>query len=183
MKSNMTKAVFLDRDGTINPDKNYLYRIEDWEFIPGSVEGMKLLFDKDYKLVIVTNQAGIGKGYYRKEDMEKLHNYVISLLKEKNIEIAGIYFCPHDPAENCNCRKPGTAMTEQSIRELNINISESYCVGDKTCDIKMGKDTGCKTILVKTGKGGQDGEYKVEPDFIVEDLLEAAKLIVRGGKK
>jgi D-glycero-D-manno-heptose 1,7-bisphosphate phosphatase len=173
----MNRAVFLDRDGTINLDKDYVHKIEDWEFIPLSVEALKLLHDKGYKLFIITNQSGIGRGYYAERDMDILHNYFINLLKEKNIEITGIYFCPHHPKDYCNCRKPGTALIEKAIKDFYINISESYCIGDKTCDIKMGSDSGCKTILLHTGKGGKDGEYEVIPDFIVKDLYEAAKLI------
>ncbi len=174
----MSGAIFLDRDGTINIDKNYVYKIEDWEFLPNAIEGLRELSLKGYKLVIITNQSGIGRGYYTCHDMEKLHHHVISLLKKNSIAIAGIYYCPHEPSDNCRCRKPETELLKKAATELNINIEESYFIGDKTCDIKMGKDGGCKTIMVKTGKGGKDGEYNVLPDFIVSDLYEAAKLIV-----
>ena len=176
----MTGAIFLDRDGTINIDKNYVHKTEDWEFLPHAIEGLQVLSLKGYKLVIITNQSGIGRGYYTRYDMEKLHNYVISLLKEKNIDIAGIYYCPHIPSDNCSCRKPETELLKKAATDLNINIAESYFIGDKTCDIKMGRDGGCKTIMVQTGKGGKDGEYEVVPDFIVSDLYEAARLIVKG---
>ena len=182
----MNKAVLLDRDGTINLDKDYVYKIEDWEFIPRSVEGLKMLFDAGYKLVFVTNQSGIGRGYYKEEDMEKLHKYVLTCLKEKGIEVAGIYFCPHHPAAGkgkykmkCACRKPGTLMAEKAIKDLSIDVSQSFCIGDKTGDIKMGKDTGFKTILVKTGKGGNDCDFEVEPDFIAGDLYDGAEYIVK----
>lgn len=178
----MSGAIFLDRDGTINIDKDYVHKIEDWEFLPHALEGLQILSQREYKLVIVTNQSGIGRGYYTQHDMEKLHNYVTSLLKEKNIEIAGIYFCPHTPSDKCICRKPETELLKKAAEDLNINISDSYFIGDKTCDIKMGRDSGCKTIMVQTGKGGKDGEYDVIPDFIVHDLYEAAKLIVKGEK-
>ena len=176
----MSGAIFLDRDGTINIDKDYVYKIEDWEFLPHVLEGLNILSHRGYKFVIVTNQSGIGRGYYSQHDMEKLHNYVTSLLKENNIEIAGIYFCPHKPSENCNCRKPKTELLKKAAEDLNINLYESYFIGDKTCDIKMGRDSGCKTIMVQTGKGGKDGEYNAVPDFIASDLYEAAMLIVRG---
>ncbi|MEQ8222182.1 MAG: D-glycero-beta-D-manno-heptose 1,7-bisphosphate 7-phosphatase [Candidatus Eremiobacterota bacterium] len=176
----MSGAIFLDRDGTINIDKNYVYKIEDWEFLPHALEGLQILSLRGYKLVIITNQSGIGRGYYTCHDMEKLHNHVIALLEDKHIAIAGIYYCPHTPSDNCSCRKPETELLKKAATDLNINITESYFIGDKTCDIKMGIDGGCKTIMVKTGKGGKDGEYDVLPDFTVSDLYEAATLIIRG---
>jgi D-glycero-D-manno-heptose 1,7-bisphosphate phosphatase len=176
----MSGAIFLDRDGTINIDKNYVYKIEDWEFLPHALKGLNILSLRGYKLVIVTNQSGIGRGYYSQHDMEKLHNYVMSLLKEQNIEIAGIYFCPHTPSEDCNCRKPKTELLKKASEDLNIDLYKSYFIGDKTCDIKMGIDSGCKTIMVQTGACGKDGKYDVIPDFIVHDLYEAAMLIVKG---
>jgi len=176
----MTGAIFLDRDGTINIDKNYVHKIEDWEFLPHAIEGLRILSLRGYKLVIITNQSGIGRGYYTCHDMEKLHRHVISLLKKNSIDIAGIYFCPHKPSDHCSCRKPETELLKKAATDLNINISGSYFIGDKTCDIKMGRDGGCKTIMVQTGKGGKDGEYEVVPDFIVSNLYEAATLIVKG---
>ncbi len=181
----MNRAVLLDRDGTINFDKDYVYKIEDWEFIPGSLEGLKMLFDAGYKLVIITNQSGIGRGYYTEDDMENLHKHVLSCLKEKGIEVAGIYFCPHHPTgakgkykKNCSCRKPGILMAKKAIQDLDIDVAQSFCIGDKTCDIKMGKDAGLKTLLVRTGKGGKDCLYDVKPDFIAGDLYEGAKIII-----
>lgn len=176
----MKRAIFLDRDGTINIDKNYVYKIEDWEFSPYALEGLQILSLKGYKLVIITNQSGIGRGYYTRQDMDKLHNYVTSLLKEKNIDITGIYFCPHTPSEDCNCRKPKTELLKKASEDLNIDLYKSYFIGDKTCDIKTGRDSGCKTIMVQTGACGKDGEYDVVPDFIVCNLYEAAMLIVKG---
>lgn len=180
----MNRAVFLDRDGTINVDTHYLYKIEDWQFIDGSPEGMKLLCERGYKLFIITNQAGIGRGYYRVEDMEELHKYILESLEKYGVEITELYYCPHHPTDakglykkNCNCRKPGTELIEKAIKDYDIDIANSFCIGDKSCDIKMGEKAGCKTILVKTGKGGKDGEYEVKPDFIFENLYEAARFI------
>jgi len=176
----MKKAIFLDRDGTINYDKHYVHKIEDWEFIPGAVEGLKLLSDEGYLLIIITNQSGISRGYYTVKELDILHNYLIKHLKERDIHITKIYFCPHHPKDDCSCRKPAQGMINQAVKELDIDLGESFCIGDKTCDIKLGKDAGCTTILVKTGKAGSDGEHHVLPDFIAEDLYDAAEKIMRG---
>lgn len=166
----MNKAIFLDRDGVINVDKNYVHKISDFEFIEGSVAALKNFKEMGYKLIIITNQSGIGRGFYTIEDYKKLKKEIDRSIKVAGIKIDAEYFCPHSPDDRCRCRKPGTYLIEKAVKRFNIDISESYFVGDKTSDIRAGKDAGLKSVLVKTGKAGKDKRYYVNPDFMFDDL-------------
>ncbi len=175
----MNRAVFLDRDGVINVDTGYVYRVKDFKFIPGVFTALRKLSASKFKCIIVTDQSGIGRGYYKKEDAEKVHKHMVKELSKRNIRIDKIYYCPHAPEEGCNCRKPKTALVQRAKKDFNINLSKSYFVGDKTKDIQTGKNAGCKTILVMTGKAGSDKEFDVQPDFQAKDLNEAVNYIVK----
>lgn len=175
----MNKAVFLDRDGVINFDRDHVHKIEDFKFIPGVIPALKKLSKTDYKLIIVTNQAGIGKGMYKKRDYYKLNKQMLNYLKNKNIKINATYFCPHHPDDGCKCRKPKTFLFEKAKDKFNLDFRRCWLVGDKTSDIKAGKNINCKTILVKTGYAGKDKRYKVKPDFKAKDLNDAVNLILR----
>lgn len=153
------KAVFLDRDGTINIDKNYMYKIEEFEFIENVVEALKILYDLGYKLIVVTNQAGIGRGYYTEDDLEKLNNYMTEKLQDAGIKIEKCYFCPHHAEHGigkykteCECRKPKPGMILEGIKEFNIDAENSYMVGDKMSDAEAGINAGVKPVIVRTGK-------------------------------
>jgi len=178
-KLKVSQAVFLDRDGVINKEIEYLHEPEKFELLPNVLEGLKILQDMGYKLVIVTTQAGIGLGYFTKEDFYKINKKMFKDIAEKKIIIDKIYFCPHSLSEDCNCRKPKTGLFERGKEELNIDMERSFMIGDKTDDIQAGKNAGVKTILVKTGHAGKDKNYDVKPDFVAEDLLDAAKIIKR----
>ncbi|MCH8127034.1 HAD-IIIA family hydrolase [candidate division KSB1 bacterium] len=177
-QSKLQPAVFLDRDGTINVDDEYLHEPEKLQLLPNALPGLKNLQNMGFKLVIITTQAGIGLGYFTKEDFYKVNRMMFGLLKEENILIDKIYFCPHSITENCGCRKPGTKLIDRAIEDLNINTVNSYMIGDKTCDILAGKNAGLCTILVETGNAGKDGEFDIDPDFIAIDLLAASKWIL-----
>lgn len=153
------KAIFLDRDGTINIDKNYMYKIEDFEFAEGAVEGLKILYDLGYKLIVVTNQAGIGRGYYTEEDLEKLNAYMEDRLSDAGIKIEKCYFCPHHAEHGigeykieCECRKPKPGMILEGIKEFNIDPEKSFMVGDKLSDAEAGINAGVTPVVVETGK-------------------------------
>jgi D-glycero-D-manno-heptose 1,7-bisphosphate phosphatase len=175
----MTKAVFLDRDGVINIDKGYIHRIEDFEFIPGSLKGLKILKQKGFLLIIVTNQSGIGREYYSEKEYTVLKTEFHNLLSAQGIKITAEYFCPHAPEDICECRKPSPFFIKKAIKEFQIDKTESFFIGDKTSDIQAGKDAGVRTVLVKTGKAGTDKKCKVKPDYVCEDLPAAAELISR----
>jgi len=144
------KAAFLDRDGVINVDKGYVHKIEDFEFKEGIFELLKLLQEKGFKLFVVTNQSGIGRGYYTLKDFEKLTKFMLDELKKRGIEIKEVAFCPHHPDENCECRKPKPTMILNLAKKYNINLKKSIMIGDKISDIKAGENAGVgKSYLVK----------------------------------
>ncbi len=185
----MDRVVFLDRDGTINIEKNYLYRKEDFEFIPGAVEAIKLIKEKGFKVVVVSNQAGVARGYYSEEDVNVLHRYINECLKKEGTIIDAFYFCPHHPVHGkgkylceCTCRKPNTGMFEKAAEKFDIDIENSWMIGDNTGDIKAGINFGIKTILVATGYGEKVyNEGIVKADYYTADLYSAAQIIVSDG--
>ncbi|RMG42194.1 MAG: HAD-IIIA family hydrolase [Candidatus Dadabacteria bacterium] len=174
-------AVFLDRDGTINTYVEYLHEPEKLELLPGTVEALKLLQQAGYRIVITTNQPGIGLGYFKKEDFFKVMKRLFTLVSKEGVLIDRVYYSPHTKAENSKWRKPETGMIEAAVKDLNIILKESFVIGDMTSDIKFGENAGCSTVLVKTGQAGTDGLYDVKPDFVADNLLEAARMIT-GGK-
>ncbi|GEM_PF-48671 len=182
----MNKAVFLDRDGVICKDTHHLHKIKDFEFIDKAVDALNLLSKTDYKIIIITNQAGIAHGFYSEEDFHKLNSWMLNTLKDKGIRVDKVYYCPHHPnaeiAEyntDCICRKPKIGMLKKAEKEFDIDIKNSFLVGDQTSDIKTGENAWCKTILVKTGYAGKDKKYNIIPDFTVKNLYEAVKLILK----
>ena len=158
----MTWAVFLDRDGTIVVDKHYPSDPDELELLPNALEGIRELRDLGAKLVVVTNQSGVGRGYFPAEALEPMHERLRELLAEGGVALDGIYVCPHAPDDGCDCRKPKTALFEQAADELGLALTESYVLGDKDADVEAGRRIGATPILV----GGD-----------AEDLLAAARLI------
>lgn len=176
----MIKAIFLDRDGTIVEDVGYVYKIEDFNLIPNATKGLKLL--KNYMLFIITNQSGIGRGYYKLKDFIEYNKNVLKELKKHNIKIGKTYYCPHKPEENCECRKPNTKLIKDAEKKFKIDLKKSFVIGDKKADIELGKNVGCKTILVLTGNG-MEAKNNVKPDYFAKDLLDAAKWILENDEK
>jgi D-glycero-D-manno-heptose 1,7-bisphosphate phosphatase len=150
----MSKALFLDRDGVVNKEKNYLYKIEDFEFIDGVFETCKYFQSKGYLIIIITNQAGIARGKYTKQDFEILTEWMMKEFQKENIIISQVYHCPHHPeySGECECRKPNIGMLKEAQKEFNINMAQSILVGDKNSDIEAGINAGIKTnYLISTG--------------------------------
>lgn len=150
----MNKALFLDRDGVINKEKNYLYKIEDFEFIDGVFETCKYFQDKGYLIIIITNQAGIARGKYTEDDYQILTDWMIKEFEKKNIKISKVYHCPHHPdfSGDCECRKPNPGMILQAKKDFDIDLSQSILVGDKNSDIEAGIKGGIvMNYLVSTG--------------------------------
>ena len=154
------KAVFLDRDGTINVEKDYLYKIEDFEFIPGVPEAIKRLKDAGFLVIVVSNQSGVGRGYFDERAVETLHRHIQEELVEFGTSIDAFYFCPHHPDEGvgdykvvCDCRKGAPGMLLQAAEDHDIDLQKSFMIGDKLADIKAGQRAGCQSILVLTGYG------------------------------
>ncbi|MDP1835732.1 MAG: HAD family hydrolase [Chlamydiales bacterium] len=176
------QAIFLDRDGTINKDSNYTYRIEDLQFEDGAIEGLKLLSSLPYLLIITTGQSGIGRGYYTENDFHKFMTHLSQQLEDHGVSFDAIYFCPHEPKANCACRKPKTGMILQAILDfrskgIEIDLPNSIVIGDKTDDGKMGNHAGCRSILVRTGNGGKDGNHECVWAHEADNLLHAAQWV------
>lgn len=171
----MKKAVFLDRDGTINVEKEYLHECDKLEFIPGVEEALALLRKKGYLLIVISNQSGVGRGYFPKEDVVRLNQYMNELLLEKQAKVDDFYFCPHVEGDNCSCRKPMTGMYEQAAREHDIDLKESYMVGDKVTDILGAEKLGCGYGLVLSGHAIEEKYLKKYEGHCYKNLLEFAK--------
>jgi D-glycero-D-manno-heptose 1,7-bisphosphate phosphatase len=179
----MSKAVFLDRDGTINIEKNYLYKIKDFEFIPGSIEAIRILKNKGYKVIIVTNQAGVARGYFNEDDVHRLHEWMIGEMGKCGANIDDVYYCPHHNTygtgrykTECECRKPNPGMLLKAMEKHSIDPCLSYTIGDKESDLIAGKIAGTQTVLVKTGYGYITNSNLA--DFVSHNLFEAAERVV-----
>ena len=138
----MKKALFLDRDGIINVDHGYVYKIEDFEFSDGIFDLVKLFTDAGYLIFVVTNQSGIGRGYYSEEDFTTLTDWMAEEFKKKTIKIEKVYYCPHSPEAKCHCRKPQTGMIEQALADYSVDLAHSYIIGDKQSDIDLALNAG-----------------------------------------
>lgn len=176
-------AVFVDRDGTINEHVEYLSEPERFVEIPKSFIALKRLKDLGYRVIVVTNQPGIGLGYFSKEDFFAVNREMLRQATAVGGAIDKIYFCPHSKAEKCPCRKPEPYFLRRGAEELNIDLGASFVIGDMTSDVQLGKNAGCRSILVQTGRGGDDGLYKAEADYVAKDLADAATWIEKQGIK
>lgn len=183
------KAIFLDRDGTINEYVGFLRKEEDFRLIPGVSEAIKKINNSGYLAIVVTNQPVIARGEVTEEELEEIHKKMETLLGLDGAYIDDIYYCPHHPDKGfegeipelkieCDCRKPKTGMLEKAAREHNIDISSSIMIGDSTLDIKMAENAGMQSVLLKTGQKGEDGKYDVSPTLIAEDLNDAINKII-----
>ncbi len=178
MRSN-SNFIFLDRDGTLIEEKNYLHDPDDIKILPGVVEGLKKLACEGYKFIVLTNQSGIGRGYFEEQDMYSVNAKISLLLLNEGVEILRFYHCPHAPEEECECRKPKPGMVYNACSELGFLIDNIYCViGDKKSDIELAENIGVKSILVLTGYGRSSFRDGVCASYIAEDLEDAAKFIL-----
>ncbi|HBA89502.1 MAG TPA: D-glycero-beta-D-manno-heptose-1,7-bisphosphate 7-phosphatase [Geobacter sp.] len=179
------RAVFLDRDGTINVEVQYLSKVEEFEFIPGAPWALRRLQEAGFLLVVVTNQSGIGRGYYDESELQAIHDHMHADLAAYGVTIDACYFCPHHPEhaigdyrKECGCRKPLPGMLEQAAEDLDIDLSRSYMIGDKLADVEAGLNAGCKSLMVLTGYGRADSERIPEGVTAYSDLLAAAEAIL-----
>ncbi|QNE66723.1 D-glycero-beta-D-manno-heptose 1,7-bisphosphate 7-phosphatase [Fusobacterium hwasookii] len=182
----MKKAIFLDRDGTINVEKDYIYKSEDLVFEEGTIEALKTFKNLGYILIVVSNQSGIARGYFTEEDLNIFNNNMNEILKKNGIEITEFYCCPHHPdgigeyKKVCECRKPNNKMIEDAIQKYNIDREKSYMIGDKTSDIGAGIKSNLKTVLVKTGYGLKDMEKINKNETLVcENLKDFSEVLKR----
>ena len=166
----MNKAIFLDRDGTINVDYGYVYKIENFKFIDGVIESLKELYDLGYLLIVISNQSGVGRGYYSKKEADKLFDYMVEVLADNGIIINKYYYCPHTDEENCECRKPNIQLFERAIKDFNIDTNNSFAIGDKVRDLSICKTTNVKGILINNNEVNSDF-------FCVNNMTEALRYI------
>lgn len=160
----LRRAVFLDRDGTINVERDYLYRLEDFAFIPGVPQAIKALKAAGYLVIVVTNQSGVARGYFGTAEVERLHTHIQTELAAVGTAIDAFYYCPHHPQQgvgsyrvDCDCRKGRPGMLLQAARDHAIDLAHSYMIGDKEADVEAGRAAGCTPILVLTGYGAETG--------------------------
>lgn len=177
----MKKTIFLDRDGTINVEKEYLYKIEDFEFEKGVLEALKIFNELNYQVLVVTNQSGIARGYYDERALKTLNEYMMRVIEENGGKVEYCYYCPHHSEKGkgiykveCSCRKPLPGLLLNGIRDFNVDTSKSFMVGDKISDIDAGINAGITPILVKTGYGVKTISENEIKFSIYETLLEFA---------
>lgn len=186
---NRQRAIFLDRDGTVNRKNGLVYREEQFELEDGVIEAIRRINRSGYLAILVTNQPVVARGLCSVEDVEDIHKKLETLLGREGVYLDDIRFCPHHPdkgypEENpaykipCHCRKPDIGMLEACAERYNIDLANSWMVGDTTVDIQTGKNAGTRTALVLTGDAGRDGKYKVTPDLVCDDLGQAVQRIL-----
>lgn len=186
---NKQKAIFIDRDGTINKYNGLVYKQEQFKLEYNVVEAIRVMNDSGYLAICITNQPVVARGLCKISDLEQIHAKLETLLGKEGVYLDDIKYCPHHPdkgypEENkaykieCHCRKPDIGLIEECVDKYNIDLSKSWFVGDTSTDIKTGQNASVKTILLKTGLAGNDGKYDVKPDYICDNLLEATRLII-----
>lgn len=174
----MMRAIFLDRDGTINHDsKDFIKNWHEFKFLPGSKQAIKMFCDNGFRVFLITNQSGLARGLFSEQDLSEIHGNMVKEIEEAGGRIDEIFYCRHLPEDGCKCRKPSPELIFQASKLHNIDLKQSYMIGDKKADIDAGRNAGCMTVLVRTGNGK---DYKGEqPDIIANDLLEAAHAIIK----
>lgn len=180
------KIAFLDRDGVINKEREYLYRVEDFELVPGAVAGMRDLMDQGFVLAVVTNQSGIGRGYYSVDDYQSLTSHLIATLAAAGVQIGAIEYCPHLPdakvdayRKTCDCRKPAPGMLLTVAKRLQVDLQSSIVVGDKLSDVGAGRAAGVgRCFLVRSGHP-LSVEAESLADGVYDDLAACAKALRR----
>ncbi len=185
------RAVFIDRDGTLSEEVGYINHVSRFRMLPRSAEAIKELNEAGIAAVVITNQAGVARGYFPEERILEVHRRMEELLAADGAKLDGIYYCPHHPTAgeppyraDCDCRKPKPGLLLRAAGDLNLDIPSSYMIGDKFSDVELAQTAGCKGILVLTGYGRGEWEYLREnavpaPDFVAEDLLDAVQWILK----
>ncbi|MDP2856105.1 MAG: D-glycero-beta-D-manno-heptose 1,7-bisphosphate 7-phosphatase [bacterium] len=167
--------MFLDRDGVIARDVHYCRRVEDFEILPGVTGAIKLLNGHGFRVVVITNQSGIARGFFTEATLHQIHRHMERELARQGARVDAIYYCPHHPDDGCQCRKPRPGLLLKAAQELGIDLAKSFMVGDSEIDIQTGKAAGCQTILITSEP---DKTLVDPPDYVAESLLRAVKWII-----
>ena len=174
------QAVFLDRDGTIMEDSNYVGDVDRVMLIPAALGSLKQLQDAGYKLFVVTNQSGVGRGYFTHEAVEQIHQHLDEEFGRHGVKFDGYFVCPHHPEDRCDCRKPKPKFLINAAREHDLDLARSFMIGDRASDVQTGINAGTRTILVLTGVGRETlARNEVKADHVAEDIRAAVKWILR----
>ncbi|HVC97264.1 MAG TPA: HAD family hydrolase [Pirellulales bacterium] len=177
----MTSAkrfVLLDRDGTVNVEKHYLSDPDQVELVPHAARGLAEMARLGLGLVVVTNQSAIGRGLFDRARLDQIHQRLGELLRAEGLRLDGVYACPHLPRDDCRCRKPRPGLVESAAADLGFRASEAFLIGDKRCDIELGRAVNAATFLVRTGYGIQaEADESLRPDYVVDDLWHASQVI------
>ena len=170
------RFVLLDRDGTVNVERHYLADPDGVELLPNAAAGLRRMRELGFGLILVTNQSGLGRGYFDQPALDAVHQRLHELLKAEGVALDGIYYCPHTEEAGCGCRKPRPGLVLRAAADLGFDPAESFAIGDRPCDIDLGRGLGATTVLVRTGYGAEHA-HTVRADFVAADLLEAADLV------
>lgn len=180
----MHKAIFMDRDGTISEEIGYMYHPGLYKPFPWAGPAIRKINDSGIKAVLITNQSGVGRGYFDERSVDQVHQILRDELAKYSARLDGVYACIHHPEAGCNCRKPNPGMLLQAQQELNIDLAASYVIGDKQLDVETAYRVGAKAILVLTGYGQKEREKhrgsEHQPHLVAENLMEAVDAIVAG---
>ena len=175
----MSRFVFLDRDGTLVRDLGYTHRIEDYELLPGVAPGLRRSLDAGYRLAVITNQSGIGRGYFSAEQYAAFQAHLVGDLARQGIPIEASYFCPHRPEADCQCRKPRPALLHRAEQELGADLARSWVIGDGAVDVELARRGGCRgAVRVLTGSGEPSGEM-TPTVYCAANFAEAAEIVLR----
>ena len=186
----MKKAVFLDRDGTVNEEVGYLTDLDKLRLIPGASAAIKRLNESGFKVILVTNQSGVARGYFPETHVREAHTRLSEMLGSEGARIDAVYYCPHHPTAgdshftvDCDCRKPRTGMIDRAVKDLAVDISHAYMVGDKWSDVEFAQRAGVRAVLVMSGfalddPGNKRAKTVKDPDYIASSLAEAVSWII-----
>jgi D-glycero-D-manno-heptose 1,7-bisphosphate phosphatase len=180
----MHRAVFMDRDGTISEEIGYMYHAGLYKVFSWSGPAIRKINESDMKAVVITNQSGVGRGYFDEASVEQVHGVLRSELAAHHAKLDAIYACIHHPEAGCDCRKPNSGMLLKARDEMNIDLTQSFVIGDKYLDVGTAHNVGAKGILVLTGYGQKEREKyksgKCQPDLIADNLMDAVDAILKG---
>lgn len=175
--TNPRKVAFIDRDGTLIEEVNFLSSVEDLRVFPFTYEAVKSLKDAGFLVIVLTNQSGIGRGIY---DQAAMHSIHVEMQSQLDNMIDAFYFCPHLPCDGCSCRKPALGMIESAMKDFDIDLPNSWMIGDKKIDVETGKNAGTRSAMVLTGYGrSHSAQLESKPDVLAEDLLDVVRAVLR----